>query len=139
MLLIFNYSQIFFRQANERREVAEKRSTSARNDYLLYISAMNAHQTKYYALDLPDLIAVSVFFFKYIQFYLKKYYNKLFLCYCEFQEWIQSFVSKLLWVSRMDLFCTKKIFYKHNKCFYSIVMLLMLSVHFILLSWDDFC
>jgi len=46
-------------KANERREIAEKRSTSARNDYLLYIAATNAHQMKYYALDLPDLIAVQ--------------------------------------------------------------------------------
>ena len=107
--LIFNYSQNLFRQANERREVAEKRSTSARNDYLLYISAMNAHQTKYYALDLPDLIAVSVFFFKYIQFYLKKYYTINYFCViasfknefkvlfrscCEFREWIFSAPKK---------------------------------------------
>lgn len=46
-------------KAVERKEVAEKRSTAARNEYLLYISAINAHQQKYYALDLPDLIAVQ--------------------------------------------------------------------------------
>ena len=31
----------------------------ARNDYLLNVAAVNAHQQRYYATDLPELIAVS--------------------------------------------------------------------------------
>jgi len=46
-------------KATERQEVSEKRSTTARNDYLLHLAALNAHQRKYYESDLPDLIATQ--------------------------------------------------------------------------------
>lgn len=44
-------------KSHERKDASEKRSTTARNDYLLNLAAINAHQRKYYSQDLPDLIA----------------------------------------------------------------------------------
>lgn len=46
-------------KANEKYEVCEKRSTIARNDYLLMLAAINAEQHKYYKNDLPGLIAMQ--------------------------------------------------------------------------------
>lgn len=43
----------------ERVEASEKRSTVSRNEYLLTLAAMNAHQSKYFSQDLPDLIATQ--------------------------------------------------------------------------------
>lgn len=46
-------------KANERLEVSERRSTVARNEYLLTLASLNGHQRKYYSLDLPDLLAMQ--------------------------------------------------------------------------------
>jgi len=46
-------------KATERKEASEKRSTIARNDYLLSLAAINAHQRKCFSQDLPDLIAMQ--------------------------------------------------------------------------------
>ena len=46
-------------KSNERKDASEKRSTTARNEYLLTLAAINAHQRKYYSQDLPDLIATQ--------------------------------------------------------------------------------
>ncbi|XP_042896047.1 protein nervous wreck [Parasteatoda tepidariorum] len=39
-----------------RREACDIQATKARNDYVLALIAANAHQTKYYENDLPDLV-----------------------------------------------------------------------------------
>ncbi|GFY41638.1 protein nervous wreck [Trichonephila inaurata madagascariensis] len=42
-----------------RREACDIQATKARNDYVLALIAANAHQTKFYENDLPDLVQAS--------------------------------------------------------------------------------
>ena len=46
-------------QAESKLGLCEKRSTIARNDYLLTLAAVNAHQERYYSSDLPQLMTVN--------------------------------------------------------------------------------
>lgn len=46
-------------QLNVRREGCEVKSTAARNDYILSLSAANAHVLHYYCKDTPELIKVD--------------------------------------------------------------------------------
>ncbi|KAK6172573.1 hypothetical protein SNE40_016202 [Patella caerulea] len=41
-----------------RRDACEVRSTACRNEYILNMSAANAHQIRYYSTDLPELLQV---------------------------------------------------------------------------------
>ncbi|KAK2176270.1 hypothetical protein NP493_673g01034 [Ridgeia piscesae] len=41
---------------SQRKEVCEHRATVARNDYVLNLGATNAHQRRFYGIDLPQLI-----------------------------------------------------------------------------------
>jgi len=45
-------------QLNQRREACEVKSTAARNDYLLSLTAANAHLQRYYNSDTPELMKV---------------------------------------------------------------------------------
>ena len=49
----------FMLQLSQRKEVCEHRATVARNDYVLNLGATNAHQRRFYGIDLPQLIKVS--------------------------------------------------------------------------------
>jgi len=44
---------------SSRREVLEEKSSGARNDYLLSLAAANAHQTRYFLVDLQNVMTVS--------------------------------------------------------------------------------
>jgi len=44
---------------SSRREVLEEKSSGARNDYLLSLAAANAHQTRYFLVDLQNVMNVS--------------------------------------------------------------------------------
>ena len=45
-------------QLNTRRDACEVKSTACRNDYLIQLATVNAHQNRYYDTDLPLLIKV---------------------------------------------------------------------------------
>ncbi|KAG0421279.1 hypothetical protein HPB47_002827, partial [Ixodes persulcatus] len=41
---------------SSRREACDIQSTKARNDYIMALVAANAHQTRFYEMDLPDIL-----------------------------------------------------------------------------------
>ncbi|XP_033743742.1 F-BAR and double SH3 domains protein 2-like isoform X2 [Pecten maximus] len=41
---------------NSRKDMCEAKSCQSRNEYVLNMSAANAHQIRYYSIDLPDLM-----------------------------------------------------------------------------------
>jgi hypothetical protein len=45
-------------QVTSKREALEEKSTGARNDYLLSLAAANAHQTRYFVVDLQSTMQV---------------------------------------------------------------------------------
>ncbi len=47
-----------FAQAESKLQLCEKRSVVARNEYILSLSALNAHQERYYVTDIPSLMQV---------------------------------------------------------------------------------
>lgn len=47
-----------FTQAESKLGLCEKRATVARNEYLLSLAALNAHQERYYDTDVPQLMQV---------------------------------------------------------------------------------
>ena len=51
------FTEIF--QFSFRREACDIQATKARNDYVLALLAANAHQSKFYETDLPELVQVS--------------------------------------------------------------------------------
>lgn len=69
--LIFMF-EIF--QFSFRREACDIQATKARNDYVLALLAANAHQSKFYETDLPELVMVSVLMYK---FFNANFYNIL--------------------------------------------------------------
>lgn len=46
-------------QVTSKREALEEKSTGARNDYLLSLAAANAHQTRYFVVDLQSTMQVG--------------------------------------------------------------------------------
>ena len=46
-----------------RRELCEEKSTQARNAYLLQLASANAHQNRYFYVDLQNVVKVSFFLF----------------------------------------------------------------------------
>jgi hypothetical protein len=52
-------SMLIFVQVTSKREALEEKSTGARNDYLLSLAAANAHQTRYFVVDLHSTMQVS--------------------------------------------------------------------------------
>jgi len=52
--LIYNY------QVSSKRDALEEKSTGARNDYLLSLAAANAHQNRYFVVDLQTTMQVSL-------------------------------------------------------------------------------
>ena len=46
-------------QSSSRREMCEKRTAMARNEYILSLSATNAHMTRYFYKELEDIMSVS--------------------------------------------------------------------------------
>ena len=52
------FSCLVLQQLTQRKEVCEHRATVARNDYVLNLGATNAHQQRFYGVDLPQLIKV---------------------------------------------------------------------------------
>ncbi|KAF4529897.1 hypothetical protein B566_EDAN018136, partial [Ephemera danica] len=54
-----------------KREICDSRSTGARNDYLLSLSAANAHQTRYFVVDLQTtMMNMESQVFEHVQEYL---------------------------------------------------------------------
>ena len=51
-------------QLNTRRDACEVKSTACRNDYLIQLATVNAHQNRYYDTDLPLLIKVRLLLIK---------------------------------------------------------------------------
>ena len=51
---------VFFIQVTSKREALEEKSTGARNDYLLSLAAANAHQTRYFVVDLHSTMQVGL-------------------------------------------------------------------------------
>jgi len=49
----------FFSQLKTRMDGCESKATESRNEYILCMSAANAHQVRYFTTDLPNLIEVS--------------------------------------------------------------------------------
>ena len=47
-----------FFQLSSKREECEIKSTQSRNEYLLNMAAANAHQIRYFNIDLPELLQV---------------------------------------------------------------------------------
>ena len=52
-------SLLIFVQVTSKREALEEKSTGARNDYLLSLAAANAHQTRYFVVDLHSTMQVD--------------------------------------------------------------------------------
>jgi len=50
---------LIFVQVTSKREALEEKSTGARNDYLLSLAAANAHQTRYFVVDLHSTMQVG--------------------------------------------------------------------------------
>lgn len=46
-------------QVTSKREALEEKSTGARNDYVLSLAAANAHQTRYFVVDLQSTMQVG--------------------------------------------------------------------------------
>lgn len=46
-------------QVSSKRDALEEKSTGARNDYLLSLAAANAHQNRYFVVDLQNTMQVS--------------------------------------------------------------------------------
>lgn len=46
-------------QVSSKRDALEEKSTGARNDYLLSLAAANAHQNRYFVVDLQSTMQVS--------------------------------------------------------------------------------
>lgn len=46
-------------QSSSRREMCEKRTAMARNEYILSLAATNAHMTRYFCKELEDIMSVS--------------------------------------------------------------------------------
>lgn len=44
---------------SSKRDALEEKSTGARNDYLLALAAANAHQNRYFVVDLQTTMQVS--------------------------------------------------------------------------------
>lgn len=44
---------------SSKRDALEEKSTGARNDYLLSLAAANAHQNRYFVVDLQSTMQVS--------------------------------------------------------------------------------
>lgn len=53
-------------QVTSKRDALDEKSTGARNDYLLALAAANAHQNRYFVVDLQSTMQVR----------LTKYKNK---------------------------------------------------------------
>ena len=49
----------FMFQVTSKREALEEKSAGARNDYILSLAAANAHQKRYFLVDLKLAMAVS--------------------------------------------------------------------------------
>jgi hypothetical protein len=52
-------SMLIIVQVTSKREALEEKSTGARNDYLLSLAAANAHQTRYFVVDLQSTMQVG--------------------------------------------------------------------------------
>lgn len=50
-------------QLGSRRELCEEKSTHARNAYLLQLASANAHQNRYFHVDLQNVVKVRFFSF----------------------------------------------------------------------------
>lgn len=48
---------------SSKRDALEEKSTGARNDYLLSLAAANAHQNRYFVVDLQSTMQVSHFYY----------------------------------------------------------------------------
>lgn len=46
-------------QSSSRREICERRTAIARNEYILSLATANAHMTRYFCKDLPEIMSVS--------------------------------------------------------------------------------
>jgi hypothetical protein len=47
-------------QLGSRRELCEEKSTQARNAYLLQLASANAHQNRYFHVDLQNVVKVRI-------------------------------------------------------------------------------
>lgn len=57
----------FFVQVSSKRDALEEKSTGARNDYLLSLAAANAHQNRYFVIDLQSTMQVNVWYYSIIK------------------------------------------------------------------------
>lgn len=48
-------------QSSSRREICERRTAVARNEYILSLATANAHMTRYFCKDLQEIMSVSWF------------------------------------------------------------------------------
>lgn len=63
--MIYNLYYNYHFQVSSKRDALEEKSTGARNDYLLSLAAANAHQNRYFVVDLQNTMQVSVLFLLY--------------------------------------------------------------------------
>lgn len=57
------YAKNYYFQVSSKRDALEEKSTGARNDYLLSLAAANAHQNRYFVVDLQSTMQVSHFYY----------------------------------------------------------------------------
>lgn len=67
-MIYYLYHNYHF-QVSSKRDALEEKSTGARNDYLLSLAAANAHQNRYFVVDLQNTMQVSAFSY-YVIFFL---------------------------------------------------------------------
>lgn len=71
------YAKYYYFQVSSKRDALEEKSTGARNDYLLSLAAANAHQNRYFVVDLQSTMQVSHFYYD-IHIYIYLYVNSFF-------------------------------------------------------------
>lgn len=74
------YAKSYCFQVSSKRDALEEKSTGARNDYLLSLAAANAHQNRYFVVDLQSTMQVSHFYYD-IHIYIHICICKLFLSF----------------------------------------------------------
>ena len=59
LLRVINARSCSPSQSSSRRDVCERRTAMARNEYILSLAATNAHMTRYFCKELEDIMSVS--------------------------------------------------------------------------------
>lgn len=57
-LMLYNNTLNDLLQLGSRRDLCEEKSTQARNAYLLQLASANAHQNRYFHVDLQNVVKV---------------------------------------------------------------------------------